>query len=388
MRQQASSPAYSQSENDLTNLKKRKRLVSPKGSEFDDNTIRAELRVLLKAKKRVSFVMQGEDNSSTSYVTVPATSAASISNASDNQVQMDSTEPESESEDDGIPDTREQALLDARGYVVPGEHVNLWRLLLNAMKNIARAHARKHSIEESIEGNTIPLWCYGLALPPAWLQPFKPPQLREAHAAAMNMAVTTRDELVLEIASSNREANELREALQRMYRHSQNPDSHLAIQRAAGIATHFRAKENSQQIRQRAEDDKSRPASENDWHLALSKRQVSRAPSPKKGQNAKPKKAVKTTPSTTSTVEDDERPSTSNASSHKTTDKQKKGKKRPRSPAPTASTSATSYSGNHPAKQPKKKTAPKQGKGMDEKLTAEEAAMLKILRAALSKNKK
>ena len=382
---QANTPAYSQSETDITQLKKRKRLNSPNGNENKDNTIRAELRVLRKAKKSVSFVIQEDDKPSARNSAHQTSASASTSRASTEAVEMDDADS---SEDDDIPDTGEQALLDAREYTVPGEHVNLWRLLLNAMKNTARAHARKHHLEECIEGNTLPLWCYGMSLAPSWLQPFKPAQQREAHASAMRMAETTRDELQVEIASSTRESNELREALQRMYRHSSNPDSNLAIQRAAGIATHFRAKETAQQVRQRAEDDKTRPNSDSDWNTALSRRQVPRPASPKKGQQPKPKKSVKPTTTTSNVVEDGERPSTSHASSTKSVHKPKKGKKRPRSPAPSASNSAMSNGSKHSTKTPKKKSPPKQPKQDDDKLTDEEAAMLKILRAALSKKKK
>ena len=382
----AETPAYSQSENDLTSARKRKRLFSPNKSETKEFTIRAELRVLRKIKKRVSFVLQDADQAPTPTPIVPPPANASITSVSSAAVSMD----QSDSSDDE-PDATEQALRDARGYLVPGDLVNLWKLLLNAMKNIARAHARIHGIDESLEAGAVPLWCYGLALPPPWLQPFKAPQVREAHEAALAMAQTTKAELRVEMASSQREARELREALQRMYRHADNPDSNLAIQRASGIASHFRAKEISHQVRQRAEDDKSRPTTDTDWNAALSRRQAGRSSSPKKGQSNNTagkgnKKAAKPT-SSTNTVVDNERPSTSSSSGYKSTKKEKKGKKRPRSPAPTPSSSATSAGSSHTAKQNKNKPA-KKNKSEDKGLTEEEAAMLKILRAALSKNKK
>ena len=278
---------------------------------------------------------------------------------------------ESGSSDDE-PDATEQALQDAREYVVPGDLVNLWKLLLNAMKNVARAHARIHGLEESLAAGSVPLWCYGLALPPPWLQPFKGPQTREAHETALAMAQTTQDELRVEMASSQREARELREALQRMYRHAENPDSNFAIQRASGIATHFLAKETSQQARQRAEDDKSRSQNDADWNSALSRTQSSRPSPPKKGQSTqgqgKSSKKSAQNQSSTNTVVDNERPSTSSSSGHKFTGKDKRAKKRPRSPAPSASGSATSSASHHSAKQQKKK-APSKSKQDDKGLT-------------------
>jgi len=380
----AESPAYSQSENDLTQLKKRKRLVSPNNSGTNDVNARTELRRYKKIKKRVSFVLQDGEQvpKSTTIEPVPATdSMISVSTEQASMEESNSSEDES--------DPTEQAIRDAREYLVPGELASLWKLMLHAMKNIARTHARIHGLDECLSAGAVPLWCYGLALPPPWLQPFKAPQAREAHDAALAMAQTTQDELRVEMASSQREARELREALQRMYRHANNPDSNLAIQRASGIASHFRAKETSQQVRQRAEDDKSRPDSDADWNAALSRRQAARPPTPKQGQSnngGKGKKAPKPS-STSNVVVDNQRPSTSSSSGQKSANKEKKGKKRPRSPAPTPSGSGTSTGNNNPAK-PTKKKAPKKSKPEDKGLTEEEAAMLKILRAALSKNKK
>ena len=140
------------------------------------------------------------------------------------------------------PDFSEEALQDARDYVVPAGLEDMWRLLMNAFKQIARLVARANGLRDNIDNGSLPLWCYGLAIPPAWLQPLPAPQLREAHAAALRMAETTERELRVQIATTERQSNELREALKRMYKHADNPDANLACQRSAGIASHFKAK--------------------------------------------------------------------------------------------------------------------------------------------------
>ena len=70
----------------------------------------------------MSFLyVTGQGKKRNNTPTTPA--SASTSYASTEMVEVDVAES---TDEDEIPDTGEQAMLDARGYVVPGEHINLW----------------------------------------------------------------------------------------------------------------------------------------------------------------------------------------------------------------------------------------------------------------------
>ena len=218
--------------------------------------------------------------------------------------------------------------------------------------------------------------------------------LREAQQSARRIAEMIEADLRTQIHNSLQEAQVLKDTLQRMYEGANNPDAPLALQRSAGIASFFRAKEMAQQKKHAEEDVKKRPTTDAEWSSNLQRRHSTRPQSPKKGDV--PQKKGKKSTSTTSVVDDGEVPSTSTASSTSLKSAKNQGTKRKGSPATTTSTSTSSSScasdkskdksKNKTETKTKKQKKETKGKGKEsEELTAEERAILKLLKKTLKK---
>ena len=175
-------PSYSQSETDLTRLKKRK-LDSPDQSENTKLKLRRFVNPKLRSK-HVSFVLQNTPQEGGS-----ATTASSE--------EPNSTRAVTPANTASTPQVDAQ---DARDYVVQNQYINIWRLDLMAKKNAAKTSARANAMHDSLTTNMIPLWCYGLTMPPHWISPLSDNQIDVIHNSARRMAEVTENDLRVELA--------------------------------------------------------------------------------------------------------------------------------------------------------------------------------------------
>ena len=185
-----------------------------------------------------------------------------------------------------------------RGYQVKDRYLHIWKLLEAQLREVGRHDAQVSQLTEELDQNTPPSWCFEGSTAPLYLRPFNDILINITQAYANTMAAAARQIIYTQAQVDQREANQLLETLRRMYEEDNDPDFELAHQRALGIASHYKTKEQQLNKRLHQADAVNQPQTRNEWADTLGRRKVSRPSRRRPSQSRSPIRGHRYDPNT------------------------------------------------------------------------------------------
>ena len=201
------------------------------------------------------------------------------------------------------PDPENVVAAPAEDYEIISEAAPIWRSALSHRTHENRANLRSSMYKEFIDGDTNPMWTYGIERIPDYLKPLSTTMMAKLHSNAKALTQLAYMELLARATTEKQLANNHEGITKTLYTEADNPDFNKAMNRSAGILSAYRAQEIRKVTAYKIRETTNRPTTEKEWRQALETKprppSQDRSRAPKRGGGNKRRRSNTRSPAPT-----------------------------------------------------------------------------------------